>query len=84
MSFSNEDDIDFTAETENQNRFARQTDVILEYSQTTRMMLISNVETKRSRRFLMFRVQWSLMQNSEDLMLSSTSIQKTDADLLSK
>ena len=46
MSFLNENDIDFIAKIENQNRFVKQTSVILEYSQTIQMMLISNAKKK--------------------------------------
>ena len=84
MSFSDGGDIGFTAETGDQGRFARQTGVILEYSQTTRIVLISNAEAERPRRFLMFRVQWPLMQGPEGLMLSPTPIQETDAGLLGR
>ena len=77
-------DIEFIEWTEEWHWFVRRIDVIFEYSQAIQMMLISNAERKRSRRFLMFLMQWSLMQNSEDLILSLTSRQKTNADLLDK
>ena len=58
--------------------------MILKCFQTIQMMLISIAEKKRLKRCLMFLMQWSLMQDFENVILNSTSRQKTNVDLLNK